>query len=132
MRLTTSKDPVVIGEAPLACSMHSCGRRAFADGRIDQKGLPRLPRLHLPPSTPSSRRRAQVVVEITRPPPRPASRAVRKPSVTRTSNLIPPITSVKGGTSGSEYDNSADNDDDEDEESQVSEIDSRPVKRLRR
>ncbi|KAG2113976.1 hypothetical protein DEU56DRAFT_710710, partial [Suillus clintonianus] len=41
MRLTTSKDPVVIGEAPLACSMHSCGRRAFADGRIDQKGLPR-------------------------------------------------------------------------------------------
>ncbi|KAG2092830.1 uncharacterized protein F5147DRAFT_551765, partial [Suillus discolor] len=40
IRLTTSKDPVIIGDAPSACSMHSHGQCAFADGRIDRKGLP--------------------------------------------------------------------------------------------
>ncbi|KAG1904168.1 uncharacterized protein F5891DRAFT_977058 [Suillus fuscotomentosus] len=89
LRLTTSKDPVVIGDVPSACSMHSRGRRAFADGRIDRKGLP-------------------------------PSRAFYKPSATRTKNLIPPIASVKGGSSSSEYANSTGNEiHSEDEESQI-------------
>ncbi|KAG1779250.1 hypothetical protein EV702DRAFT_932862, partial [Suillus placidus] len=38
MRLITSKDPVIIGEAPSHRSPHFRGRRAFADGDIDRKG----------------------------------------------------------------------------------------------
>ncbi|KAG2080734.1 hypothetical protein BD769DRAFT_1330520, partial [Suillus cothurnatus] len=40
--LTSLKDPVIIEQAPLAHSTHSHGRRMFADGSIDQQGLPRL------------------------------------------------------------------------------------------
>jgi hypothetical protein len=49
--LTSLKDPVIIEQAPLAHSTHSHGRRMFADGSIDQQGLPRLTcDLHLHPS----------------------------------------------------------------------------------
>ncbi|KAG1865310.1 hypothetical protein F4604DRAFT_1535494, partial [Suillus subluteus] len=41
VRLASSEDPVIIGEAPIARSAHSHGRRMFADGRIDWQGLPR-------------------------------------------------------------------------------------------
>ncbi|KAG1857402.1 hypothetical protein DFJ58DRAFT_659166, partial [Suillus subalutaceus] len=51
-RLTMSKDPIIIGEAPSHHSIHSRGRRAFADDNIDRKGLHRLPS---PPATPSTR-----------------------------------------------------------------------------
>jgi hypothetical protein len=129
-RLTTSKDPVIIGEAPLARSLHSHGRRAFADGRIDRKGLPHL---SLPSSSPTSHRRTQVIVEITRPPPRPASRAVPKPSAVHISDLIPHIASVKGRPSNSEDDDTTGSANDEDEsELQFSDSESRPTKRLRR
>jgi hypothetical protein len=60
--LTISKDPVIIREAPSACLLHSHGWRAFADGRIDRKGLPRL---SLPSSLPTSHHCTQVIVEIT-------------------------------------------------------------------
>ncbi|KAG2056659.1 hypothetical protein BDR06DRAFT_1019544 [Suillus hirtellus] len=69
LRLTTSKDPVVIGDVPSACSMHSCGQRAFADGHIDRKGLPYIQQ----PPSPTSHCHVQVIVEITWPPPRPTS-----------------------------------------------------------
>lgn len=98
MRLLTSKDPVIIGEAPSHRSPHSRGRRAFADGDIDRKGPRRLPTPPSPsptgsptprpsapptgpstgPSGPPTRRRVQVYVQISRPPPRPASRAVHQ------------------------------------------------------
>lgn len=174
MRLTTSKDPVIIGDAPSACSMYPRGRRAFADGHIDQKGLRRLQRLPSPvlqpspspilqpspspvlqlSSSPVSHCRVQVIVEITQPPPRPvsitqpritqpppssasitrpppcpASRAVHKPSSTRTEHLIPPITSVNGAESSSEHDSTDDENDCEDE---ICESGRYPVKRLRR
>ncbi|KAG2125063.1 hypothetical protein DEU56DRAFT_695023, partial [Suillus clintonianus] len=97
LRLLTSKDPVIIGEALSHRSIHPRGRRAFADGDIDQKGPCRLPsppatpttrpatpstRPATPPATPPAplpappqpttsaiRRRVQVFVEISRPPP---------------------------------------------------------------
>ncbi|KAG1769329.1 hypothetical protein EDD22DRAFT_744983, partial [Suillus occidentalis] len=40
-RLRASREPVILGEAPPPESTHTHGRRAFADGRIDRKGLPR-------------------------------------------------------------------------------------------
>ncbi|KAG1901764.1 uncharacterized protein F5891DRAFT_1187230 [Suillus fuscotomentosus] len=108
-RLTTSKDPVVIGDAPLACSTHSRGRHVFADGRIDQKDQPHLP---------TSSCRAQVIVEITWPPPRPASRALHKPSTTSRRDLIPAIASIQGESSSEDV--SADDEDDyEDEDPQI-------------
>ncbi|KAG2088055.1 uncharacterized protein F5147DRAFT_587855, partial [Suillus discolor] len=128
IRLTTSKDPVIIGDAPSACSMHSHGQRAFADGCIDRKGLPHLN----PSSLPAPRCRTQVIMEITRQPPRPASRAVPKLSAMHTRELIPQIASVEGGSS-SEYDDSTDNANDyeDDSELQFSESESCPTKRLR-
>ncbi|KAG1897301.1 uncharacterized protein F5891DRAFT_930541, partial [Suillus fuscotomentosus] len=84
-RLITSKDPIIIGEAPSHRSIHSRGRRMFADGDIDRKGPRRLPSPPATPSThsatpsthpatpatapphsatPATRRRVQVFVEI--------------------------------------------------------------------
>ncbi|KAG1719200.1 uncharacterized protein EDB91DRAFT_1257845 [Suillus paluster] len=122
--LITSKDPIIIGDAPSACSMYSFGRCTFADGRIDQKGLPCL---RLPPAPASHC--MQVIVEITWLPPHPASRALHKPS---TRDLIPPIASVQGGSSSSETIGTNDEDDYEDTDSRVSESGSHPAKRLRR
>ncbi|KAG1886295.1 hypothetical protein F4604DRAFT_1918025 [Suillus subluteus] len=70
-RLITSQDPIIIGEAPSHNSIHSHGRHAFANGAIDRIGLPHLAML---PLTPPTRRHVQVFVEISCPPPRPASR----------------------------------------------------------
>ncbi|KAG1837261.1 hypothetical protein F4604DRAFT_1539312, partial [Suillus subluteus] len=39
-RLIMSEDPIIIGEAPSHRSFHTHGRRAFANGDIDQEGLP--------------------------------------------------------------------------------------------
>lgn len=107
------------------------------------------------PATSPTRRHVQVFVEISRPPPRPASRAVSKvipsstthtisplppwpasraaskaitPSIAHTTDLIPPIAAVEWSASSSKYV------DDEtlDEESDASESDHRPAKRLRR
>ncbi|KAG1886389.1 uncharacterized protein F5891DRAFT_988558 [Suillus fuscotomentosus] len=107
------------------------------------------------PATSPTHRHVQVFVEISRPPPRPASRAVSKvippstthtisrlppwpasraaskaitPSIAHTTDLIPPIAAVERSASSSEYV------DDEtlDEESDASESDHRPAKRLRR
>ncbi|KAG1743327.1 uncharacterized protein EDB91DRAFT_1247408 [Suillus paluster] len=131
-RLTTSNDPVIIGEAPPPRSVHSRGRRVFANGRIDRKGLPRVV---LPPALPTPRRPIQVSVEITQPPPSLASRAVHKasqPSATDTKDLILSIASVDGSASGSEYHTADDENDFLVEESQVSEGDSYPAKRLTR
>ncbi|KAG2122363.1 hypothetical protein DEU56DRAFT_917856 [Suillus clintonianus] len=106
-RLLTSRDPIIIGEAPSHRSSHPRGRRAFADGNIDRKGPRRLPsppatpttrpatpstRPATPPATPPAplpapphpttsaiRRHVQVFVEISRPPPRPAVVAMSRP-----------------------------------------------------
>jgi hypothetical protein len=81
-------------------------------------------------------RRTQVFVEISRPPPRPASRAIPSSTartisrpllrsasraVSNHTNLIPPITSVEQSASTSEYD----------DELHVSESEHRPAKRNR-
>lgn len=146
LRLTTSNDPVIIGEAPSTSSMYSCGRRAFADGRIDQKGLSHLQWSPSPvpqlPSSSVSRCRTQVIMEITqlpphlasitRPPPRPASWRVHKCSTVRTEHLIPSIASIKGGSSTTESNSEdASTDDCENEEPRVSRSGRRPVKCLR-
>lgn len=72
-------------------------------------------------------------MEITRPPPCPASRAVPKPSAVHISDLIPHIASVKGSPSGSKDDDMTGSANDEDEsELQFSDSEGRPAKRLRR
>ncbi|KAG1777167.1 hypothetical protein EV702DRAFT_1197488 [Suillus placidus] len=169
MRLMMSKDPVIIREAPSHHSPHSCGRRPR---RLPSPPSPSptgssTPRPSAPPtgpptgpsgpptepsgpstgpSGPPTRRYVQVYVEISCPPPRPASRAVRQaippstsqdhspwqasrampPAITPTRDLIPPITSVARVASSSEY-----VDDDANDEIDSSESDNRPVKRLR-
>ncbi|KAG2097063.1 hypothetical protein BD769DRAFT_1320818, partial [Suillus cothurnatus] len=40
--LAKSRAPVIVGEAPTAHSPHTHGRRVFANGRIDRRGLTRL------------------------------------------------------------------------------------------
>ncbi|KAG1800606.1 uncharacterized protein BJ212DRAFT_1487940 [Suillus subaureus] len=126
--LTTSKDPIIIREAPSACSLHSHGQHAFADGQIDRKGLPRL---SLPSSLPTSCRHTQVIVEITRPPPRPASQAVPKPFAVHISDPIPHIASVKGRPSSSKDDDMTGSANDEDEsELQFSDSESHPGMKL--
>ncbi|KAG1897284.1 uncharacterized protein F5891DRAFT_921674, partial [Suillus fuscotomentosus] len=40
--LMASRDPVIVGEAPLADSPHTRGRRGFANGKIDRRGSTRL------------------------------------------------------------------------------------------
>ncbi|KAG2094825.1 uncharacterized protein F5147DRAFT_778852 [Suillus discolor] len=107
------------------------------------------------PDTSPTCRHVQVFVEISRPPPRPASRAVSKvippstthtisrlppwpasraaakattSSIAHTTDLIPPITAIEWPASSSEYVD----DDTLDEESDASESDRRPAKHLRR
>ncbi|KAG2104682.1 uncharacterized protein F5147DRAFT_775504 [Suillus discolor] len=70
------------------------------------------------PHLPTSSRRAQVIVEITWPPPRPASRALRKPSTTSARDLIPAITSIQGESSSEDV-STDDEDDYEDKDSQI-------------
>ncbi|KAG1879476.1 hypothetical protein C8R48DRAFT_767734 [Suillus tomentosus] len=129
-----SKDPIIIGEAPTHRSFHSHGQRAFANGDFDRNGPPHLAAF---PTIPLTRRRVEVFVEISRPPPRPASRAISRPpprpasgaisrppprpvsrvvqstrcsSLTHANDLIPPITAVERSALSSEY---ADDTDDE-------------------
>lgn len=62
-RILTSRDPAIFGEAPGPESPHSRGRRGFVNGRIDWKGLPRLPEPSSSPSpTPVPRRHTRRVL----------------------------------------------------------------------
>ncbi|KAG2124877.1 hypothetical protein DEU56DRAFT_916817 [Suillus clintonianus] len=171
LRLLTSKDPVIIGEAPSHRSIHPRGRHAFADGDIDRKGPRRLPsppatpttrpatpstRPATPPATPPAplpappqpttsaiRRRVQVFVEISRPPPRPAIVAISRPPPRPASRAVPnlflpphpthtedliPITSVTRSSSTSEYAEDSDDDQSITIDDELSESDYRPSK----
>ncbi|KAG2054504.1 hypothetical protein BDR06DRAFT_1007679 [Suillus hirtellus] len=155
-RLIMSKDPIIIGEAPTHRSFHSHGQRAFTNGDFDQNGPPCLAAF---PTIPLTCRRVEVFVEISRLPPRPASRAISCPppwpasgaisrpppwpvsrvvqstrhsSLTHANDLIPPITAVEQSVLSSEY---ADDTDDEstspDEQVHFRKSGRRPVKHPR-
>lgn len=136
-----SKDPIIIEEAPTHRSFHSHGQRAFTSSDFDRNGPPHLTAF---PTIPLTRRHVEVFVEISHPPPRPASRVISRPppwpvsrkvqstrclSITHANDLIPPITAVKWSASSSEY---ADNTDDEstslDEQVHVRKSGCHPVK----
>ncbi|KAG1837401.1 hypothetical protein C8R48DRAFT_782721 [Suillus tomentosus] len=85
--LTASRVPVIVGEAPIAKSLHTRGRRGFANGRIDRFGLTRLGNTSPSKSgaTSSNRRRLRVVQRS----------PVTEPNH---SDLVPEITTIKDGT----------------------------------
>lgn len=69
--LAKSRVPVIIGQAPTANSSHTRGRRVFANGRIDRRGLTRLGNTSASSSNTTSPnpRRLRVFVELPPAPP---------------------------------------------------------------
>jgi hypothetical protein len=101
--LTTSRVPVIVGEAPIANSLHTRGRRGFANGRIDRFGLTRLANASSSKSgaTSSNRCRLRVFVEVPLAPPSWRLKAIqqRSPVIEPDhSDLVPEITTIKDGT----------------------------------
>ncbi|KAG1903007.1 uncharacterized protein F5891DRAFT_1185655 [Suillus fuscotomentosus] len=101
--LTASRVPVIVGEAPIAKSLHTRGRRGFANGWIDRFGLTHLGNTSPSKSgaTSSNRRRLHVFVEVPLAPPSWRLKAIQQCSpVTEPnhSDLVPEITTIKDGT----------------------------------
>ncbi|KAG0695222.1 hypothetical protein DFH29DRAFT_1005651 [Suillus ampliporus] len=110
--LMASRIPVIVEEAPITDSPHTCGQRGFANGQIDRLGLTHLD--NTSPSTShamsSNRRRLCVFIEVPLTPPSWRSKVIRQCSPWRLkaiqqrslvfgpnhSDLIPQIAVIKG------------------------------------
>jgi hypothetical protein len=102
--LTASRVPVIIGEAPIN-SLHTRGRRMFANGRIDRRGLTRLRGTSPSTSGPTSSnsRRLRMFVEVPLAPPSWRLKAVQQHSPDvgpNHSDLIPQITAINNEDTG--------------------------------
>ncbi|KAG1837897.1 hypothetical protein F4604DRAFT_1941925 [Suillus subluteus] len=103
--LTASRVPVIIGEAPIANSLHTHRRRMFANGCIDRLGLTRLG--NTSPSTSgamsSNPRRLCMFVEVPLAPPSWRLKAIQQHSPVvgpSHSDLIPQITAINNEDTG--------------------------------
>lgn len=104
--LMASRVPVIVGEAPIN-SLHTRGRRMFANGRIDRRGLIRLhntsPSTSGPTVTSSNSRRLRMFVEVPLAPPSWRLKVIQQhlpvagPSH---SNLIPQIAAINNEDTG--------------------------------
>ncbi|KAG2096302.1 uncharacterized protein F5147DRAFT_778351 [Suillus discolor] len=97
--LTTSRVPIIVGEVPIANSLHTRGRRGFANGRIDRFGLTHLGNTSPSKSgaTSSNRRRLRVFVEVPLAPPSWRLKAIQQCSLViepNHSDLVPEITTI--------------------------------------
>lgn len=101
--LTTSHVPVIVGEAPIANSLHTCGRQGFANGWIDRFGLTRLGNTSSSKSgtTSSNWHRLRVFIEVPLAPPSWRLKAIQQCSLVIEPNhrdLVPEITTIQDGT----------------------------------